>query len=211
MAHAVAGRLQHKLHRLLYRHEETLDVGMGDRQRAALLELTAEQRHDGAARSEHVAEPDGHEARPRHVTFVGLCGCREVQGLGIEFGQPLARPHDAGGVDGLVRRDLHHGQSPMAQGRVGDVAGPEHVGERPLDGVELDHGHVLQRRRMKDEVGPMLREHMLDAHPIADVGRDFPRAIGVELGTGEVQGQDRQCHCQFPGVFAMLPQVIGFD
>ena len=54
--------LQHQPDRLAHRHEVALHVGMGDRQRAAALQLALEQRHDRAGGAQHVAEPHGDAA-----------------------------------------------------------------------------------------------------------------------------------------------------
>src|SRR5258706_2701895 len=84
--------LQHQLRRLRNGHEETGDVGMGYRHRAARGDLFAEFRNDADGTAEHVAESNHHEAR----------AMRTLQGLADHFRKPLARPHDIGWIDRLV-------------------------------------------------------------------------------------------------------------
>ncbi len=64
-AAADRARLDDQRHGLGNRHEVAGHLGMRDGQRAAALDLTAEDRDDAPRRAEHVAEAHRHEARRR--------------------------------------------------------------------------------------------------------------------------------------------------
>ena len=95
-AAAQARRLQHELGRFLNGHEVAGDIRMGHRDRAAVLDLFQEQRHDRTRRPEHVAEADDGEAGVRR----GF-----LQRLQDHLREALAGAHGAGGAHRLVGRD----------------------------------------------------------------------------------------------------------
>ena len=76
-------------------HKVTLHVRMGYGHRSAFDDLFLEDRYHGSVRSQDIAKPHGDE--------VTLTGPAEV--LDVEFRHALARAHDTGGIDGLVRAD----------------------------------------------------------------------------------------------------------
>ena len=96
---ADGGGLEDELAGLGDQHEEALDVGVGDRDRAAALDLGREGVHDRAARAEHVAEAHRHVAAGAAAGEVG----------GEPLGDPLAVAEHAGGVGGLVGGDVDEG------------------------------------------------------------------------------------------------------
>ena len=55
--------LQHQLHGFRDRHEISQHFGIGDGDRAAFFDLSAERRHDTASRIQHVPEANGDEPR----------------------------------------------------------------------------------------------------------------------------------------------------
>ena len=112
----------------------------------------------------------------------------KVERLAVELGQPLGRAHDAGRVDRLVGRHLHHRERAVAAGGVGDVAGADDVGEHALARVELDHRHVLERGGMEDELRPMPGEHLHHAVALADVAQVRHAAVRRDAAR---QGQGR--------------------
>ena len=89
--------LQHQLRGLGDGHEVAGDVGVGQRDRAALTNLGLEQWDDAAVGAQHVAEAHGHAL---HFAVAGV-------GLEQHLGDALGCAHDVGGVDRLVRGELH--------------------------------------------------------------------------------------------------------
>ena len=163
--------LQHQPDRLRHRHEVALHVRVRHRQRTATLELAPEQRHHRAVAAEHVAEPDRHAAhRARRVTF-GLALPRpDIERLAVHLGSTLGGAHQAAGIDRLVGRDQHHRPGSRPRGGVGDLPGADDVGQQPLARIQLDHRHMLQRRRMEDQFRPVRLEHAFDAPGVAGIG-----------------------------------------
>ena len=146
--------LQHELHRLRDGHEVAAHLGVGDRHRAAALDLPQERRHHAAPAAEHVAEPHRHEVPP--------AGLGDL--LDDLLRDPLGRAHDVGGAHGLVGGDEHQVLRPVLRGQLRDVPGAEHVvGDRLAD-VVLHQRDVLVGRRVEDGVGTVALE---DAHASA--------------------------------------------
>ena len=146
----------HELDRLRDRHEVARHVAMRDGHRAARGDLAAEDRHDGARRAEHVAEPDRAERRLR-VALVG--------GLDGPLGERLGGAHDRGGRDRLVGRDEHEGRGPGLARDLAHHPRRQRVVAHRLDRVLLHQVHVLVGGGVEDDRGPVLREHL--AHPLA--------------------------------------------
>ncbi len=97
-AAADAAGLHDQLRGLVDRHEVARHLGVGDRHRPAARDLLAEDRHDRARRSEHVAEAHGDERR----LVLDL-----AERLDDPLGERLAGAHRGLRVDGLVGRDEH--------------------------------------------------------------------------------------------------------
>ncbi|OIQ75235.1 hypothetical protein GALL_431020 [mine drainage metagenome] len=107
---AGGGGVQDQLGGLGDGHEIARHLLVGDRHRAATIDLRLEDRHDRPGGAKHIAEPHGREAG----ALAGLLG------LDDRFREPLGGAHDIGGIDGLVRGDQHH---------LGGAAGAESEGE----------------------------------------------------------------------------------
>ena len=156
---------------------------MRDRDRSARGDLPAEDRDDRAGGAEHVAETDGHEARA--TAQAGL------QGTEHELGETLARAHDVGRVDGLVRGDEDELLRAVLGGEVRDDPGPGDVILQGFAGLGLHHRHVLMRGGVEHEAGPMRGEdlgHPGEVRDVADDGRDEGAvARGDELLLGLVE------------------------
>ena len=187
-------RLEDQFHRLAHGHEEALDVGVGDGDRPARLELLLEQQHDGTGRSEDVAEADGDEpGPPPFAAAFGLRGAGEIEGLAIAFGEALGRAHDRDRVDRLVGGNLHHRHDPRRPTGVGDVARADGVDRRRFIGVGLDQRHMFERRRVEHEVrslgGEQGFEFVSFSH-VAENGR-APEA-GMAPGNFEIDGVERE-------------------
>src|SRR5690606_30631251 len=190
-------------------HEEAFHVRVGHGQRTAACKLTLEQGDERSARPEHVAEADRHESRP-----VRTPEPFQIEGLAVEFGQPLGRPHYAGGVHHLVGGNLHHAECPAGYDRLGDIHGADDIGKHTLAGIELHHRHMLERGGVKDELGPPLAEDLVKARRVTDVtevrepGHDRMLFRQIEVDRVEIElaivDQNQLCGIQrgdLPGQF----------
>ena len=140
---------------------------MGQRHRAAAGDLVAEQRDHAAVGAQHVAEAHGHVFRVAAQSHV----------LHDQLRDALGGAHHVGGVDRLVRGQLHvllHAVFVRAERHVQRAA---HVVLHGLGGAVLHQRHVLVRRRVEHHVRPILREHRLQPLPVAD-GAD--QHLGVQ-------------------------------
>ncbi len=137
-----AAGLHDQLRGLVDRHEVARHLGARDRHRAAAGDLLAEDRHDRARRSEHVAEAHGDERR---------LGLDLAERLDDPLGERLAGAHRGLRVDGLVGRDEHEAVDAVARGEARDGARRERVVAQRLHGVLLHQRHVLVGGRVEDD------------------------------------------------------------
>ena len=168
-------RLQHELHRLVHAHEEPRHAGVRDGDRTTGRDLARERRDDAAAAPEHVAEP--HRAEP------GALGRTGEDDL---LARPLRRAHHARGPHRLVGRDEHEPLDVDGDRGVDHVAGADDVRGDGLARVVLEQGHVLVRRGVEHDVGPVPAEHVEDHVAVADVGEHLHRRR-VEPSRGVVE------------------------
>jgi hypothetical protein len=159
-----APRLAHRredgVHGLLQTQQEARHVGRRDGDGAAATYLLVEERDDRAARGQHVAVADADEARLAAVEV----GAHEETLL-----HGLRHPHHVDGLARLVGRDADHGldRQPVLAHCADDVLGPDNVGLHGLEGEVLARRHLLQGRRVEDDVG------------VAQRGRDAVRVAHV--------------------------------
>src|SRR5262249_2979489 len=127
-------RLDHQLGRLQDGHEVANDLGVGDGDRAAGLNLIAEPLDYRARRIEHVAEAhhgeDGGAARRR-------------QRLQDQLGEPLARAHDVGRAHRLVARHEHEALNARFLGHLGEGQRSERVVLQSSERIHFDQWDVL--------------------------------------------------------------------
>ena len=171
--------LQYQLDRLAHGHKKAGDLGVGHGQRPPGGELALEQRHDRPGRAQYVAETNRHIARsvaqrrppPRLV---------EVERLAEALGEALGGAHDARRVDRFVGRDHHDEPSSKRPRGLGDVSAADDIGQHPLDRVGFDHRQVLQRRRMKDDLGFFRRDDLVDLGAVAHIAQQRNRVQARE-------------------------------
>ena len=169
------GRLEHQLHGLFHTHEEARHAWIGHGDWATLGDLATEGGDDAAPAAQDV--PEAHRA-------VGGTGRRMGQdGL---LGQPLRCAHDARGVYGLVRRDLHETAGADGAGCVHHVHGSEHVGLGCLEWMLLEDGDVLVGRGVVDDLGAVLLERLEHGFAIEYVDERLFAGTG-DAGRGVVQ------------------------
>ena len=161
-AFALCAGLQHELNGLGDGHEVAPHLRMRDRHRPATFDLRHEGRHHGAARAEHIAEPDDHEVP------LGSHGRLAHD----DFGELLGRAHDRGRSDRLVGGDEDEMRRAVLDRGVDDVARATDVVRHRFDDVLLHERHMLVRRRVEDgeRVEPL--EDAVDPGFIADIGDD---------------------------------------
>ncbi len=155
-----AAGVEHEMHRLGNRHEITLHVRVGDRDRSAALDLMLEHRHHASAAAQHVAEPHHGERAAGSTRRLAH----------DHLGQPLGRPHHAGRRHGLVGRDHHQLLHVCPEAGVDEVARPHHVVGDRFFGIVFHQRHVFVRRGMKDDVRLRRAEAGLQPSAIANVG-----------------------------------------
>ena len=160
-------------------HEEARHALVGDRDRAARGDLALEERHDAAARAEHVAEAHGHELR---------VGGFARHGLDDALGERASR---APMTRRRARRPCRSRSSTKPPGA------EAHRRSRPAPcvaklllskasaGLCLHHRHVLVGGGVKDDVGAPALEQRAQLGLVADVdeaGREVGEvALGLEL------------------------------
>ena len=115
---------------------------MRHRDRPAVADLLAKQRHHTAGRIKHVAEAHGDEARRRFR--------REV--LAEDFRRALACSHDAGRVYRLVRGDQHEATHAMPVGSLGHGLGAEDIVAECLAHLRLQQRNMLEGGRMEHDL-----------------------------------------------------------
>ena len=135
--------LDHQLRRLGNGHEVAGDVGVGERDRPAALDLFAEQRHHRAARSEHVAEADHRKAR---------CPAALRHRLQHQLGKPLARPHHIRRAHRLVGTDQHEVADAVFGRGLDGHQRAQHIVAHAFGRIVLDQRHMLVGRRMVDRI-----------------------------------------------------------
>ncbi len=134
-------------------------VGNGDR--AAFLDLAAEEGHHRPIGTQHVAKADGREL-----------GCLAVAALDHHLAQALGRPHHVGGVDRLVGGNQHKAPGAVFLGCYGGVIGAEHIVVDGFRAVVLHQRHMLVRGGVEDHLGPKALEHLMDAVVVTHRGDD---------------------------------------
>ena len=131
---------------------------MGHRHRTALFDLLFKERDHGPVASQYISEPHGHKVRLRPG----------VHHLHHHLAHPLGRPHDVGGVHGLVRGDQHETTGSIFIRRLCRLICTEHVVLDGLVGAVLHEGHMLVGRRMVHDVGTVFLKHRLDPVGVPD-------------------------------------------
>ena len=171
-------------------HEVADDIGMGDGDGAAFLDLLTEQGDDGAIGAEDIAEAGGDELGDGRAAIdlgkggVGSALCNGfVEGLAVDLADTLGAAHDIGGVDGFVGGDHDELLGAILDGEVGDDMGAEDIVLDCHSGVVLHHGDMLISCGMEDIVGTVLGEELIHAGLVADGGDD-----GEGLDIGEAVG-----------------------
>ena len=188
LAGAVDGAgLDDQAHRLLHGHEVPADLGVGDGDGAACLDLRGEGGQHRATAAEHVAEPDA---------AVGA-GSGLVGGGGQPLGDPLGVAEHVARVGGLVGGDVDQAFHVVPQRGLQDLVGTDDVGLERLGRVHLEQRQVLERRGVEHHLRPVLVEHLVQALLVADVGDD---QVAVVEHAAAVDGE---LHGVQPGLVAV--------
>ena len=156
------GGLDDQLDGLMDGHEVAGHVRVGDRHRAAGLDLGPEGVQHRTPAPEHVPEPHRDE-RPG-----GALGEVGRQALG----DALRVAEDAGGIGRLVGRDVDELLDADVGGGGQQLGGEPHVALDRLAGEALQQGQVLEGGGVEDHVGPPLPQEPLHPVPVAEVEED---------------------------------------
>ena len=154
----IGARLQHQGNRLRYGHKIADDIRVGHRYRPSGRYLLLKQGNHAAVAAQHITEADGHE-----LSVIVL-----VKGLYDHFADPLAGPHDIGGVHRFVRGNHDKFFRAVQSGGLRCFPGSEYVVLNRLIGTDLHERHMLMRCRMVDNIRPVRLKNGIDALRIAD-------------------------------------------
>lgn len=157
-------------------HEVAGDVGMGDGDGAAALDLVAEQRHDRSGRAQHVAEA-------HHAEYGAVVG-PQGESLEDQFGAALAGAHDVRRAHGLVGGDQDAGLDIVLGGGHGHGPGAQHVVAYAGGHVVFHQRHVLVGGGMVDGVDAVFAHDAADQFGVAHAAH-----VGRQLGGGEALAQ----------------------
>ena len=157
---------------------------MRDPDGAAHADLALEHRHHTAVGAEHVAEAHGSEV-----------GLRLDEGRQLQhdpLADPLGGAEHARRADGFVGRDQHELLHAVQRRALGDAQRPEHVVPHRLDGIGLEHGHMLVRGGVKHIVRAVQLEHLLEPLRVRDAADERHHFdAGVAPGHLEVREVER--------------------
>ena len=173
LAHAAS--FQHQLAGLGDSHEVADDFRVRDGDRAAGLDLFAEQRDHGTVGTQHIAEAGGNELRRRQAFLLHL----PRQSLHINLADALRAAHHVGGIDRLVGGDHHEALDLVLHGQIGKDLGAHDIVLDGLGDIVLHHRHMLVGRGVEDVLGAILVEDFLHPGLVGDVGND---GGGVDFG-----------------------------
>ena len=140
---------------------------MGDRHRAARLDLGLELRHHRSVGRQHVAE--AHRNKPHPRLAIGLGGEVMIERLAIHLGEPLGQTQHRHRLDRLVGRDHHHRACARRQCRIGDIHRSENIGLDAFAPVAFENRHMLEGRGVKDDIRLEFAHQPQDALAIADI------------------------------------------
>ena len=221
---------------LLDGHEIADDIGVGDRDGAALLDLLFEDGDDRAVGAQDIAEADGHELGLRMLQglrrdgVVGRSMGKQrrnlvrlslfdlfVKGLDDHFAEALAGAHDVGGVDGLVGGDEDKALAAVQHGGIGRAVGAEGVVLDRLAGAVLHEGDMLVGGGVVDELGTVGAEDLVQAAAVADRADEGDEVqVGILLAKLELDGigvvlVDIQNHELLGAVRGDLAAELGAD
>ncbi len=159
--------LDDQLARLGNRHEEAGDLGIGDRDVVAGLDLRAERVQHRPAAAEHVAESDGQERAVRVLREVG----RQL------LGQPLRVAERAYRVRGLVGGDVDERLHVAVAGGLQHVERSDDVALPRLVREALEQRKVLERRGVEHHLRTVPGERLAYGVGIAKIGQREHRRI----------------------------------
>ena len=125
---------------------------------AALRDLLFEQRNHRAVGAEHVPEPYRNK-------FCALA--IHADRLNDHFTNAFGCAHDVGGIDGLIRGNLHKRFHAEFGGAARHVQRPENVVFYGLVRAGLHQGNMLVRRRVKDDLRAIAVEQIMHLSLVA--------------------------------------------
>ena len=161
---------QHQLNCLINRHEITLNVLVGQRDRPTLGDLRLKQWNNRAGRTQHIPKP--HNAVP--------------SGSNVHLSNALCRPHHAHRINRLVSR-YHHQRLSLRNNRgINHVLRAKYVGLNSLNRIGLHNRNVLQRSSVKHNLRLDRLEYLVNPIGVAHItqqtiGVRQCRAYGIKM------------------------------
>ena len=163
-----SARLEHQTHRLRYGHEVTDDIGVGDGDGTAVLDLLLKERNDRTVGAEHVAEAHRGELR---------LAARLRHHLHDLFAAALGSAHHVGGVHGFIGGDHDELLHAVLIRHLRHVQSAEDVVLARFFRVGFHERNVLVRRRVEDYLGLMFGEQLVHLIPVRDRGYLHPNGV----------------------------------
>jgi hypothetical protein len=143
-------RIEHEVDGVIEREEEPRHSRVGDGESLANLQLTSKEWDDRAARPQNIAVSNAGKAR-------SLIPSREIAREDDTLHQSLGHTHHIHGLDGLVSRDGNAGLNLLIQGGLDDILRTNDVRLDRLARVGFTFRHMLERRRVEDDVNASSR------------------------------------------------------
>ena len=163
--------LQYERYRLGNGHEIADYILVRNRNRTAFFNLLFKQRNYRAVRTEYVAKTYRYK--------VGIFAVFS-NGLNNHLANALGRAHDIGGVDSLIRRDLHERFHVEFFRSSCKIERTEHVVFHCFVRARFHQRHVLVRSGVKDDLRTIFLEYVAHFRLIANTRNQRQQ---IEIGT----------------------------
>ena len=170
--------LQHQLRCLGNGHEIAGDLWVCDRQRPAITQLLAKQRHHAATAAQHVAK--AHHGKYRLI--LNFCAVGAVwrhkthrragrQRLKHQLGHAFGCAHDVGWANSLVSGNQHEMGCSAFHCRASSVQSAKHIVQHALGRITFNQRHMLVGRCVVHGSRPVQVTDFLEAAKIASAGQ----------------------------------------
>lgn len=135
---------------------------MGDGEGEAAGDLVEEKRENAAVRAQDIAEADDGPTG----------GAGFAEGEDGEFGEALGGSHEGVRRDGLVGGDEDEAVGVVVGGGLGEAVRAEGVVDEGGEGVPLHEGDVLEGGGVKDELGAVVVEEVVQQGAVGDAAEN---------------------------------------
>ena len=170
---------EHKAASLGDEHEVADNVGMGDLDRTALLDLLLEDWYHATVTAKDVAETSSDElglwvlnVLKVRVVLKGSVGNGSIKSLTVDLADALGAAHYVGWIDGFVGGDHDELLGAILHGKVSYYARTINVVLYGFGWIILHHRHMLVGSSMEDVLWPVFGEDFLHAVFFTNRGND---------------------------------------